>query len=235
MASTAPISEGLGIRPIISSTCSVEWTLFGIMGFAPRWAVPSRKRKAADARRIPLNQTRAGSPATMRSHPIGHAVWRGQWIPAFAGMTVLLLLQSNTPPRHSRESARVCTHLPSRLIGDPIRPRQPPPISRRTASRSPWSFPRKRESILPSAFEKVSGCRRDSGLAGNRPAESDSSCGVERPIDSRFRGHECVREDALSAWWKSTRCGVTTHVAESNCVAARRGGKQLEAKGQPVG
>jgi hypothetical protein len=35
----------------------------------------------------------------------------------------------------------------------------------------------------------------------------------------------------LSAWCESTSCGVTTHVAEGNCVAVRRGGEQPEAKG----
>jgi len=48
-------------------------------------------------------------------------------------------------------------------------------------------------------------------------------------------GHECVREFTLSAWWESVPCEVTSYVAEGNCVVARRGGEQPEAKGQPVG
>ena len=39
----------------------------------------------------------------------------------------------------------------------------------------------------------------------------------------------------LSARWESVSCEITTHVAEGNCVAARRGGEQSEANGQPVG
>src|SRR5690625_1317063 len=45
----------------------------------------------------------------------------------------------------------------------------------------------------------------------------------------------CVREDALSARCKSLSCEVTAHVAKGNCVAARRGGEQPAANGQPVG
>ena len=48
-----------------------------------------------------------------------------------------------------------------------------------------------------------------------------------------FRG-ECVREDALSAGWKSLPQAVTACEVESNCAAVRRGGEQLETKGQPV-
>ena len=40
----------------------------------------------------------------------------------------------------------------------------------------------------------------------------------------------CVREDALFAWWKSAPSGGYPDVAESNCVAVKRGGEQLEAK-----
>ena len=46
---------------------------------------------------------------------------------------------------------------------------------------------------------------------------------------------QCVRESVLSAWWESVPCEVTSYVAEGNCVAARRGGEQPEAKGQPAG
>ena len=53
-------------------------------------------------------------------------------------------------------------------------------------------------------------------------------------MDSRLRGNECVREDALSAGCKSPPQAVTACEVESNCVAAMRGGEQLEAKGQPV-
>jgi len=44
-------------------------------------------------------------------------------------------------------------------------------------------------------------------------------------------GQECVREDALPAWGRPVPCEVTTHVAEGNCVVARRSGKQPEANG----
>ena len=54
-------------------------------------------------------------------------------------------------------------------------------------------------------------------------------------LGARGRRPSCVREDALSARWKSLPCEVTTHEAEGNCVAARRGGEQPEANGQPVG
>ena len=43
-------------------------------------------------------------------------------------------------------------------------------------------------------------------------------------LDARFRGHECVREDALSARCKSVPEPVAGSVIEGNCVAGRRGG-----------
>jgi hypothetical protein len=50
-------------------------------------------------------------------------------------------------------------------------------------------------------------------------------------LDGRLKGgHECVREDALSAGWKSPPRAVTACEVESNCAAAMRGGEQLEAK-----
>ena len=54
-------------------------------------------------------------------------------------------------------------------------------------------------------------------------------------LGSRFRGNECVREDALSARWKSVREPVAGSVIEGNCVAARRGGEQPEVNRQSVG
>jgi hypothetical protein len=54
-------------------------------------------------------------------------------------------------------------------------------------------------------------------------------------LDARLRGHECVRDVALSGWCKSSPWEVTTHEAEGNCVAARRGGEQPEANEQPAG
>ena len=54
-------------------------------------------------------------------------------------------------------------------------------------------------------------------------------------LDPRLRGHECVRDVALSGWCKSSPWEVTTHEAEGNCVAARRGGEQPEANEQPAG
>jgi hypothetical protein len=48
---------------------------------------------------------------------------------------------------------------------------------------------------------------------------------------SDFADDECVCDVALSAWWKSASCGVTTHEAEGNCVTVRLGGEQPEAKG----
>jgi hypothetical protein len=53
-------------------------------------------------------------------------------------------------------------------------------------------------------------------------------------MDSRFRGNECVREDALSARWKSVPEPVAGCVIEGNCVAARRGGEQSEVNRQSV-
>jgi hypothetical protein len=48
------------------------------------------------------------------------------------------------------------------------------------------------------------------------------------------QGNECVREDALSARWKSVREPVAGSVIEGNCVAARRGGEQPEVNDQSV-
>ena len=55
------------------------------------------------------------------------------------------------------------------------------------------------------------------------------------PLGPRFRGNECVREDALSARWKSVPGMVASPVIEGNCVAARRGGEQPEVNRQSVG
>jgi hypothetical protein len=54
-------------------------------------------------------------------------------------------------------------------------------------------------------------------------------------MDSRFRGNECVREDALSARWKSVPEPVAGSVIKGNCAAARRGGEQPEVNRQSVG
>ena len=54
-------------------------------------------------------------------------------------------------------------------------------------------------------------------------------------LGPRFRGDECVREDALSARWESVREPVAGSVIEGNCVAARRGGEQPEVNQQSVG
>ena len=54
-------------------------------------------------------------------------------------------------------------------------------------------------------------------------------------VDGRVRGHECVRDVALSGRWKSGPWEVTTCVAKGNCVAVRRGGEQPAANEQPVG
>ncbi len=51
---------------------------------------------------------------------------------------------------------------------------------------------------------------------------------------ARKRG-SCVREDALSARWKSALGLVVSPEVESNRVAARRGGEQLEANWRSVG
>ena len=55
------------------------------------------------------------------------------------------------------------------------------------------------------------------------------------PQSARMGVPGCVREDALSAGWKSLPHEVTSCVVESNCVAVRRGGEQQETKEQPVG
>jgi len=51
----------------------------------------------------------------------------------------------------------------------------------------------------------------------------------------RFRGNECVREDALAAWCKSAPEPVVGSVIEGNCVAVRRGGEQPEVNRQSGG
>ena len=63
-----------------------------------------------------------------------------------------------------------------------------------------------------------------------RPRESGDPA-----LGPRFRGDECVREDALSARWESVREPVAGSVIEGNCVAARRGGEQPEVNQQSVG
>ena|SRR5205823_11006797 len=55
-----------------------------------------------------------------------------------------------------------------------------------------------------------------------------------KSLGSRFRGNECVREDALSARCKSVPEPVAGSVIEGNCVAARRGGEQPEVNRQSV-
>jgi len=50
-----------------------------------------------------------------------------------------------------------------------------------------------------------------------------------------FRRERCVREDALSARCKSVPEPVVGSVIESNCVAVRRGGEQLEVNWQSGG
>ena len=65
-----------------------------------------------------------------------------------------------------------------------------------------------------------------------RPRAADTE---RAALDARFRGHECVREDALSARWKSVPEPVVGSVIEGNCVAVRRGGEQPEVNRQSVG
>jgi hypothetical protein len=52
------------------------------------------------------------------------------------------------------------------------------------------------------------------GKQENDPALSPQARGW-----SAFADHECVREGAMSAGWKSLPHGVTPCVAEDNCVA----------------
>ena len=49
---------------------------------------------------------------------------------------------------------------------------------------------------------------------------------IVRPCGAGLR---CVRDVVLSGWCKSDPWEVTAHVADGNCVAARRGGEQPEA------
>jgi hypothetical protein len=65
------------------------------------------------------------------------------------------------------------------------------------------------------------------------PAKAGTQC--YHPLDPRLRGNECVREDALSARWKSVREPVAGFVVEGNCVAMRRGGEQPEVNWQSAG
>src|SRR5207245_667472 len=61
----------------------------------------------------------------------------------------------------------------------------------------------------------------------NRVADTLRAGG--RPhMDPALRRERCVREDALSARCKSVPEPVVGSVIESNCVAVRRGGEQLE-------
>jgi hypothetical protein len=53
-------------------------------------------------------------------------------------------------------------------------------------------------------------------------------------LGPRFRGNECVREDALSARCKSVREPVAGSVVGGNGVAVRRGGEQPEVNRQSV-
>jgi hypothetical protein len=53
-------------------------------------------------------------------------------------------------------------------------------------------------------------------------------------VDADLRRHECVREDALSARCKSVWEPVAGSVIEGNCVAAMRGGEQLEVNRRSV-
>ncbi len=65
--------------------------------------------------------------------------------------------------------------------------------------------------------------------------------GPHPPLGSAARGgpdkpgHECVREDALSARCKSVPGMVAVPEIEGNCVAARRGGEQPEVNRQSEG
>jgi len=54
-------------------------------------------------------------------------------------------------------------------------------------------------------------------------------------MDPGLRREGCVREDALSARCKSVPEPVVGSVIESNCVAVRRGGEQLEVNWQSGG
>ncbi len=47
--------------------------------------------------------------------------------------------------------------------------------------------------------------------------------------------NECAREGISSTWCKSMSKEAINFVAEGNCVAARRGGEQPEAKDRSVG
>ena len=57
-------------------------------------------------------------------------------------------------------------------------------------------------------------------------------------LDARFRHpcrNECAREGISSTWCKSMSREAINLVAKGNCVAARRGGEQPEAKDRSVG
>jgi hypothetical protein len=67
------------------------------------------------------------------------------------------------------------------------------------------------------------------------PAQAGTQGFQSLALGPAFRGGECVREDALSARWKSVPEPVAGSVIEGNCVAVRRGGEQPEVNRQSVG
>jgi hypothetical protein len=95
-------------------------------------------------------------------------------------------------------------------------------------------MPRPDHAVVDASLRASSRHGRESGHPSSRwiPAFALRDSHFSSP--PRRRG-PCVREDALSARWESLPCEVTSHEAEGNCVAARRGGEQPEANGQPAG
>ena len=55
------------------------------------------------------------------------------------------------------------------------------------------------------------------------------AAGLTPVVVEPFGAMRCVRDVALSGWWKSSPQEVTACVAEDDCVAVRRGGEQSEA------
>jgi hypothetical protein len=72
------------------------------------------------------------------------------------------------------------------------------------------------------------------GLRTSPPRRRGSSRSWKH-LDSRLRGNECAWKQARSERCKSSLGSCPLPIVNSNCVAVRRGGEQLETKPQSVG
>ena len=87
------------------------------------------------------------------------------------------------------------------------------------------------EAVIPSKANRTEPIPHDARKDGSREK-------VERFFNkqgSRTMPFPIIEHFQLSARWESLPCEVTSYVANGNCVAVRRGGKQPEVNGQPAG